>query len=233
MTLPCFTVFLEPANPLQFSLPEFRASLARELAEYQSSEHRPDYAGQVIHRYPAILCKQVRNDLMVMGICQGAGFLRQLAGKSTEMMPGKNSCIITSRDPEIRGEVFGITGQIYDYEILTPWLALNQQNAKKFYDLKGKPARDAFMQKILLAHLNTIAKSLDSVPDEPVTCTAHVRFIRERIHQENMIVFLGKFTTNLCIPDYLGIGHLVSQGYGTIRKIPATDESHQHNRPSP
>jgi hypothetical protein len=33
------------------------------------------------------------------------------------------------------------------------------------------------------------------------------------------MVFLGKFQTNLHIPDYLGTGLSVSQGYGTIKRI--------------
>jgi len=217
MTLPVFTLVLEPAHPLQFSLPDARLSLAHGLLEYQALARDAIPAGQVIHRYPAIQCKQVKNDLVAIGICQGAGFLRQLADGHTEILTGINACTIVSRDAGIRDEEFG-TGRMYDYEILTPWLALNQQNAKKFYDLKGKPARDAFMQKILTSHLSNLAKSLDCPPADPVTCIPHVRFIRERIDRENIIVFLGKFRTNLCIPDYFGIGQQVSRGYGTIRK---------------
>jgi hypothetical protein len=105
------------------------------------------------------------------------------------------------------------------YEFLTPWLALNQQNAKKFYDLKGKAERDAFMQKLLTTRLLTLAKSLDYRITAPITCEAKVRFRRDRIGAENLMVFKGTFRTNLCIPDYLGIGRSVSQGYGTIKRI--------------
>lgn len=227
MFLRIFTITIEPANPLQFSLPELRSSLARRLAEYAVPCLAGTSADHVIHRYPAVLCKQVREDLMVIGICQGAGFLRQIAEEHPEIMPEKNRCTIASRDPEIRDAEFGITGGTHEYEFLTPWLALNQQHAKKFYGLKGKPARDAFMQKILIAHLNTLAKSLDYTPVEPVTCMAHVRFKRERIDGENVMVFLGKFRTNLCIPDYLGIGQSVSQGFGTLREIPGMSGLHQ------
>jgi len=225
MILPTFTLFLEPIRPLEFSLTEFRASLAHNLAEHPASAPGAAYTGQVVYRYPAILCKQLKNDLVVIGICQGAWFLHQLADNNTEILSGKNSCRIVSRDIKIQQDEFGITGRMVEYEILTPYLALNQENAKKFYDLKGKPARDAFMQKILTGHLNTLAKSLDYSSSEPITCTAHIRFIQERIDRENRIVFLGKFTTNLCIPDYLGIGQSVSSGYGTIRKICAAEES--------
>lgn len=169
-------------------------------------------------------CKQVKGGLVLLGICQGAGFLWQITTGTQELEAGEIPCRITSRDPEIRQEEFGIDGGIHTYEFLTPWLALNQQYAKKFYDLSGKPARDAFMEKLLLSHLNTLAKSLDYVPPEPITCTAKVKFMRERIDRENVIVFLGKFTTNLRIPDYLGIGQSVSQGYGTLRGISAVHE---------
>jgi hypothetical protein len=75
------------------------------------------------------------------------------------------------------------------------------------------------MRKLLTAQLTTLAKSLDYEMSAPVLCEAKVRFRRDRIGQENVIVFLGKFRTNLHIPDYLGIGQSVSQGYGTIKRI--------------
>ena len=219
MILRVFTVTLDPVNPLQFSLPEFRSVLTKQLAEYMTAAPAPDPGDHLIHRYPALQCKQVRSELMVIGICQGAAFLHHLASGNDAIPAGGSTCTIVSRDPEVRNEEFGTGGTMHDYEFLTPWLALNQQYAKKFYDLSGKPARDAFMEKLLLTHLNTLAKSLDALPADPITCTAHVKFKRERIDRENVIVFLGKFTTNLRIPDYFALGQSVSQGYGTIREI--------------
>ncbi|MCK9580785.1 MAG: CRISPR-associated endonuclease Cas6 [Methanoregula sp.] len=220
MFLRIFSLTLEPANPLQFSLPEFRSALARQLLKYPAPALPDGNGGQCIHRYPALLCKQVKGELMAIGICQGASFLQQVTEGNADIEADDISCTITSRDPEIRKEFFGIDSAMHTYEFLTPWLALNQQYAKKFYDLSGKPARDAFMLKLLLGNLNTLAKSLDYTPTEPVTCMAHVKFKRERIDRENVIVFFGKFTTNLRIPDSMGIGQSVSQGYGTIREIP-------------
>ncbi len=220
MILPIFTLTLEPENPLRFILPDFRSELTRQLAKFPSTALPPRSAEHSIHRYPALHCKQVKGELMVIGICQGAGFLWQISSGNSQVDAGDIPCTITSRDNEIRREIFGIDGRMHEYEFLTPWLALNQQYAKKFYDLSGKPARDAFMQDLLTRHLTTLAKSLDYTLPEPVTCTAKVKFLRERIDRENVIVFLGKFKTNLCIPDYLGIGQSVSQGYGTVRAIP-------------
>ncbi|MGB9176431.1 MAG: CRISPR-associated endonuclease Cas6 [Methanoregula sp.] len=217
MILRMYTLSLEPEHPLRFSIDEVRSFLNKKLAEY-SALRRNDTAG-FIHRYPVLQCKEVKGDLIVTGIGQGAGCLCQLARNETELGAGESRCRIPARDPAIRAELFGITEITRTYEFLTPYLALNQQNAKKFYDLDGKPRRDAFMQKLLTAHLTTLAKSLDYTITSPVSCEAKVRFRRERIHRENVMVFLGKFRTNLRIPDYLGIGQSVSQGYGTITCI--------------
>ena len=215
MILPVFTITLEPSNPLRFSLDELRSFFHKKSADY--TRLHKDSAPGFIHRYPVVQCKQVKNTLMVIGIAQGADLLQEISEGNEEVGSGGTSCTISGRDPEIRKEEFGISDKIRTYEFLTPWLALNQQNAKKFYDLKGKPERDAFMQKILSGHLGTLARSLDYDLPAPLSCESKVRFRRERIDRENVMVFLGTFSTNLRIPDYLGIGLSVSQGFGTIR----------------
>jgi len=221
MILPVFTLTLEPANPLHFSIDELRSFLYKKSTEY--TRLHKDSTSRFIHRYPIVQCKQIKSTLMVIGVGQGAGLLQEIAGGAKEFRFGDTISIISGRDQEIRNETFGNSDKIHTYEFLTPWLALNQQNAKKFYDLKGKPERDAFMKSILSGHLTTLAKSIDYDLPAPLSCESRVRFKRERIHHENVMVFLGTFRTNLTIPDYLGVGLSVSQGFGTIRSIDPSD----------
>ncbi len=217
MILRMFALYLEPEDPLRFSLDNLRSDLNGKMTGY-FSDYTGDTAG-FIHRYPVLQCKQVRNDLIVTGIGQGADFLCRYSRDQDFLGDGGSRCRITARDPEVRPELFGITDSECTYEFLTPWLALNQQHAKKFYDLKGKPERDSFMQKLLTSHLQMFAKSLDLRTTDLITCEAKVKFRHERIDRENVIIFLGKFRTRLRIPDYLGIGRSVSLGYGTIKRI--------------
>jgi hypothetical protein len=221
MILPVFTIVLQPANPLHFSLDELRTFFTRQLTDHARLHLLSSATG--IHRYPVIQCKLVKNRLLVIGISQGADLLLALSHGVQELLMGENTCTIVERDHEIRNQTVGISDTLQRYEFLTPWLALNQQNAKKFYDLKGKQERDAFMQKILTGSISTFAKSIDCELPAPLICRSKVRFRRERIHDENVMVFLGTFETNLRIPDYLGIGQLISQGFGTIRAV--TDDS--------
>jgi hypothetical protein len=213
-----FALTLEPENPIQFSLSEFRKCLTGKLGEY--TELHREHAAGFIHRYPVVQCKQIKNTLIAIGISQGADFLCQLSDGQKEISQRNNSCTILERDAAIRHEEFGISGPLHTYEFLTPYLALNQQNARKFYELKGKPDRDAFMHRILAGNLATLAKSLDYSSPVPIWCEAKLKFRIDRIDRENVIVFLGRFRTNLRIPDYFGIGQSVSQGFGTLKSIP-------------
>jgi hypothetical protein len=213
-----FTLTLEPANPIQFSLSEFRLHLTRKLEEYTTIYQKS--AAGYIHRYPVVQCKQTRLAFIILGISQGADFLYRLSDGLKEISQGNLACTILERDAFIRNEEFGICGKTYNYEFVTPWLALNQQNVKKFYDLKGKADRDAFMQKILTGNLATLARSLDYTLPVPITCEAKIRFRIDRMDHKNVMVFFGKFRTNISIPDYFGIGQSVSQGFGTIKSIP-------------
>ncbi|MEI7857581.1 MAG: CRISPR-associated endonuclease Cas6 [Methanomicrobiales archaeon] len=218
MLLKIVTLTLEPVDPIQFSIAELRSLFAGKLADYLAL-HK-DNASGFIHRYPAVQCKQVKNTLLILGISQGAALLEELSKDQSEITAGKNTCRILERDSAIRNEVFGISATPVIYEFLTPWLALNQQNAKKFYDLKGKTERDAFMQKILDGNLAILCKSLDYKSPTPITCEAKIKFRIDWIERESVMVFLGKFRTNLQIPDYFGIGQSVSQGFGTMKCIP-------------
>ncbi|MDO9034086.1 MAG: CRISPR-associated endonuclease Cas6 [Methanoregula sp.] len=218
MLLKIFTLTLDPVDPVQFSIADIRAYFTVKLEEYTVLNKSNDTA--FIYRYPAVQCKQIKNTLIIIGISQGAALLEQLSQDLNKISAGINTCTILERDAVIRNEEFGISDTTHTYEFLTPWLALNQQNAKKFYDLKGKPDRDAFIRRILIGNLETLAKSLGYKTPVPITCEAKIRFRIDWMGRENVMVFLGKFKTNLRIPDYFGMGQSVSQGFGTIKRIP-------------
>jgi len=224
MILRTFILTLEPEYPLLFSVGELRSFLNKELAEFMAL-HRTNTPG-FVHRYPVLQAKKVKRDLIVIGVSQGADCLGQIIRDRRTLGAGDNTCRITACDSDVRSEPFGTTDTVTAYEFLTPYLALNQQHAKLFYSLNGKAQRDAFLQTLLSAHLATLAKSLDCRITTPVSCEAKLRFKRDRIENENVMVFHGKFRTNLRIPDYLGIGRRVSQGYGTIKCIRESFDTH-------
>jgi len=217
MILKLFTITIDSNRSRLETVDQLRPFLAGKFSLY-TDLHKEESA-RFIHRYPVLQCKIVENRILVLGINEGAEFLREFSGETTGFSANGIACTITEREPLVRDEEFALRAEATSYEFLTQWLALNQQNAKKFYTLQGKPARDTFMKMILADNLATLAKSLGYDLPSPITCEGTIRFKKDRIDNTNVMVFSGKFRTNLRIPDYLGIGQSVSAGFGTLRKV--------------
>ncbi len=216
MILRTFSLTLEPKNPVRFSLDELRAFLLRELAEYLRLH--PDKADGFIHRYPVVQCRQIKNTLMVMGINEGAEFLKHWSDEGNEIGTAENTCTIREKSPALQEEEFGVSRTPQSYEFITPWLPFSQENNRKFYLLKGKEERDAFIRTMLVGNIFTLSKSLGYIVPGPVTADINMHFQKERIDGASVITLSGKFSLPFVIPDYLGIGRFVSAGYGVVHK---------------
>jgi hypothetical protein len=217
MILHTLTLTFDPDRPVHGPAPELRGFFAKKFAGY-TELHRQE-AGSFIHRYPAVQCKVIRDFPTVIGINEGALFLKEFADESREIQIGPVTYRIAEHDITIRDEGFGISDAIHSYEFATPWLALTQENYKKFYKLTGKPARDEFVQKIFVDTLLSLSKSLGYDVPAPIKCDTNLHFQKDRLDGVSIMTFTGKFQVNFEIPEYLGIGKSVSQGYGAVRRI--------------
>jgi hypothetical protein len=217
MILRTVTLTFDSTRPIHGSAPELREFFATKFAEYFEL-HRQE-AGSFIHRYPVVQCKMIRNFPTVIGINEGAVFLKELADKSREILLGPETYRVAEHDISIKDEEFGISETSHSYEFATPWLALTQENYKRFYKLTGKPARDEFVQKIFVDTLLSLSKSLGYEVPAPIICDTNFHFQKDQLNGASVMTFTGKFQVNFQIPEYLGIGKSVSQGYGAVRKI--------------
>lgn len=222
MILHTFTLTLSSTQPIPGSANELRKFFAKKFDEYiELHRHNAD---SFIHRYPVVQFKMIKDVPTVIGINEGAEFLRQIFDESREIRPGENTYQIVERGLSLKDEEFGISEKIHAYEFATPWLALNQENYRKFYKLKGKPERDGFMRKILANNINSMAKSLNCDVPGPIKCDVNIHFQKDRLDDESVMVFTGKFQVNFLIPDLLGIGRSVSHGFGAVRRLKTPGE---------
>ena len=162
---------------------------------------------------------------MVIGINEGAEVLKQIYDEYQEIRLGANTYQIVERGITVKDEEFGISEKIRTYEFVTPWLALNQENYRKFYTLKGKEERDEFVRKILIGNIISMSKSLGYEVPGQIKCDANVHFKKDRLKDVSVMTFTGKFYANFLIPDYLGIGKSVSRGFGAVKQLSLNKES--------
>ena len=217
MILRTVTLTFDSTRPVPGSAPALKEFFATKFAGY-TERHRQE-ADSFIHRYPVVQCKMIRNFPTVIGINEGALFLKEFADETREILLGPDMYRVAEHDILIRDEEFGISETIQSYEFATPWLALTQENYKRFYKLTGKPARDEFVQKIFVDTLLSLSKSLGYEVPAPIRADTNFHFQKDRLNGAGVMTFTGKFQANFQIPEYLGIGKSVSQGYGAVRRI--------------
>jgi hypothetical protein len=217
MILHTFTLTLGSTRPIHGTASELRGFFATKFTEY-AELHQHD-ADRFIYRYPVVQYKMIKNVPTVIGINEGAEILKKIFDEYQEIRLGAETYQIVERGIAIRDEEFGISDMIRSYEFASPWLALNQENYRKFYTLKGKEERDEFVRKILIGNLISMSKSLGYEVPAPIKCDTNLHFQKDRLKNTSVMTFTGKFHANFLIPDYLGIGKSVSRGFGAVKQI--------------
>jgi len=213
MTLQTFTLTLTPPGLTADEARDLIRSLSTAVSEY--TRLHPEGAGLFIHQYPVVQYKTVRGVPMVIGVNEGATVL---AATGDQVQAGTETRPVLGRDEEVREEAFGVSEEMLTYEFVTPWLALNQEQARTFYTLKGKPRRDGFLQKILQKQISSLSRAVGYTVPGPVKVETNLHFQKDRLDGAGVILFTGTFSVNFQIPDLLGLGRSVPAGFGAIRQ---------------
>jgi len=222
MILHTFTLTLGSTRPIHGTAPELRGFFATKFTEYNEL-HQHD-ADKFIYRYPVVQYKMIKDVPTVIGINEGADVLKKIYDEYQEIRLGANTYQIVERGIALKDEEFGSSDMIRSYEFATPWLALNQENYKRFYTLKGKEERDEFVLKILIGNIISMSKSLGYEVPAQIKCDTNLHFQKDRLKDVSVMTFTGKFHVNFQIPDYLGIGKSVSRGFGAVKQLTLENE---------
>ena len=122
------------------------------------------------------------------------------------------------RGESVKSEEFGCTEEIHSYMFATPWLALSQDNYRRFQNSSGEEKRE-LLRRILVGNILSASKGLGYVAKE------HIRLEIGKMHEEICLLkgtkvtgMRGEFTTTFAIPEFMGLGKSVSRGYGAVSK---------------
>ena len=120
----------------------------------------------------------------------------------------------------MRRELVGTCESDLQFKFESPWLALNQKNFKSYTGTTSQKARKEELARILVGNCLGINKALDLPLRNRISANCDkLTSIKNAKTGENMIGFVGKFSINFRLPDYLGIGKGVARGMGTVCEI--------------
>jgi hypothetical protein len=170
----------------------------------------------LIYRYPRVLYRVEGRRPMIVAVENGIDAVSALTLVGESLRLGSTTRIVTDATLEVGDHQLGETDGPRGYRFSTPWLALNQENHARFARSDLREGR-RFLDLQIANNCLSLAKSFGLRVDRRVVARADVRQVPVRMKQIVMIGFLGTFEVNFHIPAGLGLGKMVSKGFGAVR----------------
>lgn len=198
-------------------IPKLRGFIADKYPQYVELHN---HIGNDAYRYgyPMIQYKTIYKTPALIAINEAIKVLTELSFDLKEIDINGDIKNINEKKFIIKKEKFGISEKPIKYLFESPWMALNQNNYKKYLSQNEK-GKNEILIKILVGNLLSVSKSLSYFIQERVNAELDLTQCTVNFKNQAMIAFKGNFKTNFYIPDYLGLGKSVSRGFGVIKKI--------------
>lgn len=172
-----------------------------------------------LYQYPKIQYKSIHKKPVIICIDKGVDEIHNLFQLDNEsiQMKGKEYKLDVKKV-----DVRKINLQTWETQIgyeITNWLPLNQSNYSKFLNLPSEKEKRFFLQKILIGNILSFAKGIDWNIKEQIELS--IDWIRGpyalKFKGEKWFSFSARFSTNISLPQNIGLGRGVSHGFGTIK----------------
>ena len=173
------------------------------------------------YRYPVIQYRRRKGQAALLAINEGVTAVQQVLAANDwtiEWQGNKQSLMI--EDLRMHEDAIAVTEQLQEYR-LYKWVALNQENLKKWDTCQHLIERIQLLQPLLRNHLLACLWGLGWEGKETIQVNIqHLHGHRSiRLHGTKFLAFDLSFSTNVTLPHHVGIGKGVSHGQGRLGPI--------------
>ena len=224
MKLKLLHLLLTVDRDIEETSTQLRGFIGNQFKKYVELHHHLNSSegdSKLKHEYPKIQYNIKGNKAILLGIEENAiSVLRNVVMNVKELILGPNKYNIVEINAHYDDTEFGIvnSGRVFLYKFLSPWLALNSENYKKFTIATIKERRK-LLKSILIGNILSMSKHLGyNVPD---TIQVEIELTPMKVFYKDipLVGFKGIFETNFLIPDHVGIGKAVSHGFGIVKSF--------------
>jgi hypothetical protein len=174
--------------------------------------------GSSRYAYPLVQYKVIDKIPVLVGFQEGADLLISLFLQIREIdIEGQLYPVLAKNIQQKQYELI-VNKQLYNYSFKTLWMALNQENFKKYQEL-DEPERTTFLNRQLQNNILSFYKGLSFFTEERIMVITRLEEKQTLFKNHSMLAFSGEFTSNAYLPEWTGIGKAVSRGFGTISLI--------------
>ncbi|RIH67163.1 DNA repair protein [Mariniphaga sediminis] len=186
--------------------------------EHSPLLHNHYQNGKTRYAYPLVQYKVIDKTPLLVGFQEGADLLVSLFLKIKEMEIEGRQFPVRAKNIQQKQYNLTVNQQLYNYRFKTLWMALNQDNHRKYQPL-DETAKAQFLNRQLQNNILSFYKGLSFRISERIMAIARVDEKQTRFKDQTMLAFDGEFTTNAFLPEMAGIGKAVSRGFGTVHLI--------------
>lgn len=174
--------------------------------------------GSSRYAYPLVQYKVIDRVPVLVGFQEGAELLVSLFLKIRELdIEGQHFPVLAKNIQQKQCEL-AVNQQLYNYSFKTLWMALNQENFRKYQQL-DETEKGSFLNRQLQNNILSFYKGLSFRTNERIMVITRMEEKQTLFKNQSMLAFAGQFTSNAYLPEWAGIGKAVSRGFGTVSLI--------------
>lgn len=201
-------------------LPAFRGAVIAKAGTSHVAFHNHLGDEKFLYRYPVIQYKRIGRNPAIICLEEGVDEIHHLfQNPSWDVRLGDRSLTLQVKDLRLNQYTLQAWEHTFSFRI-RDWLALNPENYSRFIALTDELDRLELLERILTGNLLSLAKGLDWRIDRPVRVRIDQVSPPSLIRFKDQLLtgFDAVFRSNVFLPDWIGLGKGVSQGFGVITR---------------
>ena len=216
MKLKTSYLVLKTNKPVKEDASKLRGYFGNKFEEYPILHQHIKEVGY-LYTYPRVQYKVIEGTASILGIEEGAKVIKEISSELNELILSKNKYKITQKIIYEQEVELKPTKRNLKYRFLTPWLALNPENYRRYNEIKDWKEKKKFLNSILVGNILSMCKGLGIVVEKRLY--VHSLIEPEKVEYKNipLLGFKGEFKVNFLIPDFFGLGKGTSQGFGVVK----------------
>ncbi len=183
--------------------------------------HQYNENGENIYRYPRIQYKNINNNIIIFALNEGIDPLKKIFLEVDVLNVENNKIKIIEKNIKVKKDMqLEVLKNYEKYKFITPWVALNQKNYKKYKNTDNYSDKKNLLERIMIGNILSVCKSFDIWIEEKIKINIE-KFKTVKVnslHFENLMGFYVDFKTNFKLFDLLSLGKQVSKGFGVVKK---------------
>ena len=199
-------------------LPAFRAAIIEKAGREYNLFHNHLSDDEVIYRYPLIQYKILHKKPAIVCIDRGVEDIYFFFQKKNwDIKIGDKLLSLKVNTLKLDSIRLNVWEKNFTYRIRN-WIALNQENYKIFKQLNSLTDKLSFLEKKFIGNILSMAKGVDWQIEKEITCKI-TKFEEPQlvpVKGQKLMGFNLEITTNVYLPEGIGLGKNITMGFGTI-----------------